>query len=64
MQLQIVNSLGQTVRMLVNGPLAAGLHEMVWDGRNPDGQMLSSGTYRVVLQSAEGMQAQTITLVK
>ncbi|MBN1541341.1 hypothetical protein JW992_04275 [candidate division KSB1 bacterium] len=63
-RLQIVNSLGQIVRVLVDGTVAAGLHESLWDGRDRDGRVLSSGNYRVVLQSADERRVQTVTLIK
>jgi len=43
--LKIFNLLGQEVVTLVNGPLASGTHETVWDGRDAAGRVLSSGVY-------------------
>ena len=43
--MKIFNLLGQEVVTLVNGPLASGTHETVWDGRDAAGRVLSSGVY-------------------
>jgi hypothetical protein len=41
----VYNALGQKVRTLVNGPLAAGKHMARWDGRDDAGRSVSSGVY-------------------
>jgi hypothetical protein len=43
--LVVYNALGQKVRTLVNGPLAAGKHMTRWDGRDDRGRNVSSGIY-------------------
>ncbi len=43
--LAIFNSQGQEVRRLVDENLDAGIHDIVWDGRNDLGIQVSSGTY-------------------
>ncbi len=43
--MKIFNLLGQEVVTLVNGPLASGTHETVWDGRDAAGRVVSSGVY-------------------
>jgi len=44
-QLTVYNVLGQAVRTLVDEDMAAGTHEVTWNGRNGDGQQVSSGIY-------------------
>lgn len=44
-QLMVYNVLGQTVKTLVDQDMAAGTHEVTWDGRNGDGEQVSSGIY-------------------
>jgi hypothetical protein len=44
-RLVIHDSLGRTVRTLVDGPRAAGKHTVVWDGRDDSGRAVSSGVY-------------------
>ena len=43
--LTIYNVLGQPVRRVWNGPLAAGEHRLGWDGRDEQGQSVAAGVY-------------------
>lgn len=43
--LDIFNVLGQKVKSLVSGDLAAGEHTVMWDGKNASGATVSSGVY-------------------
>ena len=47
---------GRAVRTLVDGPLSAGRHSVVWDGRNDAGDGVASGVYFVRL-TADGESA-------
>ncbi|HLP18062.1 MAG TPA: cohesin domain-containing protein [Bacteroidota bacterium] len=49
----IYNILGQSVRSFAPADLSAGYHEVIWDGRDNDNRMVSSGVYFYRL-SAEG----------
>jgi uncharacterized repeat protein (TIGR01451 family) len=62
--LLIYNMRGQKVRTLVQENLAAGVHSIVWDGRNDFGEQLSSGIYVAVFQINGFMQKQKMTLLK
>ncbi len=46
----IYNVLGQPVRTVWNGPLAAGEHRLTWDGRDAQGQPVAAGVYLYRLQ--------------
>ena len=48
--LTIYNVLGQPVRHVWNGPLAAGEHRLAWDGRDGQGQAVAAGVYLYQLQ--------------
>ena len=48
--LTIYNVLGQPVRHVWTGPLAAGKHRLVWDGRDGQGQPVAAGVYLYQLQ--------------
>lgn len=48
--LKVFNVQGQLVRILSNETRSAGFHELVWDGRNEQGQSVSSGVYFYMLQ--------------
>jgi flagellar basal-body rod modification protein FlgD len=50
--ISIVNSAGQTVRNLA-GDTAPGLHELVWDGLDGNGQPLPDGTYGLVVNAVD-----------
>ena len=46
----IYNVLGQPVRQVWNGPLAAGEYRLTWDGRDGQGQSVAAGVYWYRLQ--------------
>jgi hypothetical protein len=49
--LEVYNTLGQMVRQMELGVLSAGVHRVVWDGLDQQGQALSSGVYLYRLQA-------------
>ncbi|MEW6752701.1 MAG: FlgD immunoglobulin-like domain containing protein [Candidatus Latescibacterota bacterium] len=51
-QLALYDALGQRVRLLVDGPLAAGQHSPAWDGRDERGRPVASGVYFARLRAA------------
>ncbi len=58
----IYNFLGQLVRQVWSGPLAAGEHRLTWDGRDRQGRIVSSGAY--LYQLRVGDQVRTRKMVK
>ena len=58
----IYNLLGQLVRQVWSGPLAAGEHRLTWDGRDGQGQPVASGAY--LYQVRVGEQLRTRKMVK
>ena len=54
--LQVFNTHGQLVATLVEGMRPAGTYQTAWDGRDAQGQAVSSGVY-IVRLDAEGQQA-------
>ena len=58
----IYNLLGQLVRQVWTGPLAAGEHRMTWDGRDGQGRPVASGAY--LYQVRMGEQLRTRKMVK
>ncbi|MYH67876.1 MAG: T9SS type A sorting domain-containing protein [Dehalococcoidia bacterium] len=54
--LTIYNVLGQPVRQVWNGPLAAGEHRLAWDGRDGQGRSVAAGVYVVRLLQGEQMR--------
>lgn len=51
--LEVYSIAGQLVRRLMDGPVGAGSHEVVWDGRNGQGLGMPSGIYFYRLTSAD-----------
>ena len=64
----IYNLLGQFVRQVWSGPLAAGEHRLTWDGRDDKGQLVASGAYlyqvRVRLRTRKSQATITRKMVK
>lgn len=64
-RVSIHDTRGRFVRLLLDGPLPAGLSTLVWDGRDGEGAPVASGAYFVQVAAAGGFQARTsLALVK
>jgi len=57
--LTIYNQLGQVIRTLIDGPLAAGKHRLTFDGRG-----LANGAYFYRLQTQDGQDVKKLVLIK
>jgi len=62
--LMIYNTLGARIATLVNKPLPAGHHEIVWDGTNVSDNSVSTGIYFYVLQADGYMETHKIVLMR
>jgi len=62
--LTIINSLGQKVRTLVAGQVAAGYHQMMWDARDDNGNLVGSGTYLYRIEAGNFVQTKKLVLMK
>ena len=62
--LQIFNIRGQVVKTLMDEPVEAGYHSLVWDGRNEAGRAVGSGIYFVQLQAGSYQQTRKLALIK
>lgn len=62
--LQIFDIAGRAIRTLLDGPLAAGSHERIWDGRDDAGRRLASGVYFARFESGEGRDEEKLILLK
>lgn len=62
--LTVFNSLGQTVRTLVQGNKAAGSYTVRWDGRDASGRAVSSGVYLYLLKAGDFVQTRKMLLLK
>jgi hypothetical protein len=62
--LAVYDITGRKVRDLVSGPLPAGAHTAVWDGRDADGRTVSSGVYTARLTTGRGVVNRKMTLLR
>jgi len=62
--LKIYDVLGREVRALVNEKLAADFHTFVWDGRNQNGVLVSSGIYFYRMVSGKFIETKRMLLMK
>lgn len=63
-RLAVYNSLGQQVRLLVNGDQPTGFHSVSWDARDDAGRAVSGGVYFSRLEHRTGVLTQRMTLLK
>lgn len=63
-ELDVYNLLGQRVIRLKNQAMAAGWHEVVWNGKNNAGDMVASGIYFYRLHSNEFTESRKMLLLK
>ena len=62
--LSIYNITGQKIRELVSDTMTAGTHSIVWDGRDGNGMMVSSGIYLSRLVSGGNVTVGRMLLMK
>ena len=63
-KLDIYNAAGQWICTLVEGEVASGYHEVIWDARNASGFNVASGTYFAALKAGDLRKTQPMTLVR
>ncbi len=63
-RLTIYDVAGRRVRELMAGPLPAGSHEAVWDGRDGGGRALPSGVYLAAIKAGRRMATRRMVLVR
>jgi hypothetical protein len=62
--LTVMDATGRKVRTLVRGKLPAGAHNWIWNGSGDSGEVLPSGVYVCRLETAGGMSANKMILMK
>jgi len=62
--LNIYNLLGQKVRSLVEEDKLPGSYQVIWDGKNDEGQYVSSGIYFYVLKTEDLIQTKKMIMVR
>ncbi|MBA3648127.1 MAG: T9SS type A sorting domain-containing protein, partial [Chitinophagales bacterium] len=59
--LSVYNSLGQEIKQLVNGNMAAGNYTINWNAENNNGTSVSKGIYFIVLRADGKVQTATVS---
>ena len=62
-KLQVYDIMGKLVQTLTSGDFASGRHEILWNGRNSQGQQIAAGTYiyRLTVQRNDNESAVVMT---
>jgi hypothetical protein len=63
-RLDIYNVKGQLVRTLINGEMPAGMHSVVWDGKDMKNAAVASGVYFYRVSSPKVTQTKRMLLMK
>ncbi len=63
-RLEVFNILGQRVKTLVNEPQTAGYKQVVWDGKNDQGDNVSSGVYFYRISAGKHRDVFKMSLLK
>jgi hypothetical protein len=63
-ELRVFDASGRFVRRLVGGVQVEGMHEILWDGRDDQGQALPAGVYFYRLRTATWTDAKKVVLLK
>lgn len=63
-KIEVFNMLGQSVMMLVNEHLSAGLKEVTWNGVNRAGQKVASGTYLYRITTDQFSDSKKMVILK
>ena len=62
--LAVYDVMGRKVATLVDQFMAAGTHDVIWQGRDRSGEVLASGVYFVRLEAGDRIATQRLTLVR
>ncbi|MDY6915893.1 MAG: choice-of-anchor J domain-containing protein [Candidatus Cloacimonadota bacterium] len=63
-ELTIYNSKGQKIKTLINSNLSAGEHVIYWDGKDENGDAMSSGVYLYMLKNGNKRLTNKMLLMK
>jgi flagellar hook assembly protein FlgD len=62
--MSVIDSSGRRVRTYPQRTLAAGSHQLDWDGRDQGGQLVASGVYFVRLNIGSELATRKVTLLR
>jgi hypothetical protein len=63
-QIRVLNAAGQEVRVLSDATMPVGRHNILWDGRDAQGDEVAAGAYYVQVSLGEEHTARKILLIK
>ena len=63
-RLMIYNTMGQTVRTLVDASRPAGYHQAAWNGRDDEGHLVSGGVYFYRMTAGEFSETRRMILLR
>jgi hypothetical protein len=63
-RVNIYNVLGQEIKEITNGFIEAGHHQVTWDGKNSDGEDVTSGVYFYRINAEDFNKTKKMLLVK
>ncbi len=63
-KLEICNTKGQTIRILVDSYQKAGTYQTIWNGRDDSGYMVSSGIYYYILKNDTQIKIKKLLFIK
>jgi hypothetical protein len=62
--INVYNTLGQQIGTLIDTQYAAGFHNVRWDGKDRNGNPVSSGIYLYQIQAGEFSQVRKMSLIR
>jgi flagellar hook assembly protein FlgD len=62
--LHIFNALGKEIRILIDSSYEAGHHKAIWDGKDGDGNHVSSGAYLYRIQAGDFTLTKKMLLIR
>lgn len=60
----VFNTLGQEIRTLINENRSAGYHQVIWDGKDNLGRMVSTGTYLYQMKTEDFIDVKKMILIQ
>jgi flagellar hook assembly protein FlgD len=63
-KISVFNARGQLIRTLVNESKAAGTYQIVWDGKDNNGHIASSGNYFFRMETKEDVKTVKGAMIK
>ena len=63
-EISVYNVMGQLVKTLANEEMSAGEHQLVWGGKNMNGNQVTSGIYFLKMKSGKFTKVRKMTLLK